>query len=74
MIPSYNQLIAELDTQELVTWFMLGLEKSYHFHGDVERLENFLKSLEILKNGPKSPEHSGKIFPTILVEIFDAKF
>ena len=53
---------------------MLGLEKSYHFHGDVERLENFLKSLEILKNGPKSPEHSGKIFPTILVEIFDAKF
>ena len=30
--------------------------------------------MEILQNGLKGPEKSGKIFPTILVEIFDVIF
>ena len=39
--------------------------KIHHFHGRVWKF---------YKIGLKSPEKSGKIFPTILVEIFDVIF
>ena len=65
----------------IVTGFMLGLKlKIWKNHifitGNQEKSENFLKSLwKLYKNGfISSPEKSGEIFPTILAEIFDAKF